>query len=537
MDCQITTLLVGIDAGCRSILDPLVEDGALPTLQSIFDEGSSGSLESQIPPWTPSAWPSLYTGVNPGKHGVFGFLHFDGYDWDVVNASRVQEHTVWELLDQHGYSSVVVNAPVTHPPRSIDGAVLPGYTAPENPTCHPDGLLDEVRNEIGGYRVYAPRNLPEEKSVEWYRRLVRMRGEAFRYLADRFDPDFGFVQFQSTDTVFHEHPGEDDVVRAVYEAVDQQVGEILDSCEPETVIVVSDHGIGEYTGYEFRVNDFLRDEGYVETVRGGEGMPSWSTIAGNQLQKGEESSPRKQGVAERGLAVAARVGITSQRIGAVLERVGLDEFVAKRVPEDFIRAATEQVDFPNSVAYMRDRIECGVRINLDGRDPHGVVPPERYEEVRAELIEKLQGVRTPDGHPVFETVAPREAYFEGPHSESAVDIVTVPADFDQFLSAQLRGQQFGAPREPWNHKLSGIFAAAGTGIDASANCEDAHLFDVAPTILATFGVPASDRMDGNVLPVVAAAGEQSYPAFDAGETVETDDERVETRLADLGYLE
>ncbi len=537
MDCQLQTLLVGIDAGCRPVLDPLFEDDALPHLQSIFDEGSSGPLESQIPPWTPSAWPSLYTGVNPGKHGVFGFLDFDGYDWDVVNASRVREHTLWELLDHHGHSSVIVNAPVTHPPREIAGAVLPGYTAPENPTCHPEGLLDDVRNEIGGYRVYAPRNLPEDASIEWYRRLARMRGEAFRYLTDRFDPEFGFVQFQSTDTVFHDYPGRDDIVRTVYEAVDEQIGEILDACDPDTVVVASDHGIGEYTGYEFRVNDFLHEAGYVETVRGDGGMPSWSTIANDQLHRGEDDSPRQQGIAERGLSLAAKVGITSQRLGAILERAGLDEFVARRVPDNLIRAATEQVDFANSAAYMRDRIECGVRINLEGREPDGVVPPEQYDVVRSELIEALRGVRTPDGAPVFEEVVPREAYFTGPHSDDAVDVVCVPADFNQFLSAQLRGQQFGTPQEPWNHKLDGIFAASGAGIDADADCSDGHLFDVAPTILATMGVPASDRMDGHVLPVVESAGEQSYPACNAGETVETDDERVETRLADLGYIE
>ncbi len=258
---------------------------------------------------------------------------------------------------------------------------------------------------------------------------------------------------------------------------------------------------------------------------------------GQSTTAGRGEFPREQGTAERGLALAARIGITSQRIAAVLERVGLDTVVAKHVPEEFIRAATEQVDFPNSVAYMRDRIECGVRLNVEGRDPSGVVPPNEYESVRTEIIEKLRDVRTPDGDLMFETVAPREEFFTGPYSTDAVDIVTVPTEFDQFLSAQLRGQQFGKPREPWNHKRDGIFAAAGDGIDPDANCAGAHLFDVAPTILATFGLPMSDRMDGRVLPVVESAGQQSYPAFEAGETVETDDEDVETRLADLGYLE
>src|SRR6056297_3263946 len=176
---SLQTLLVGIDAACDRVLAPLFDDDEIPTLESIYRNGTSGPLESQIPPWTASAWPSLYTGMNPGKHGVYGFLTFDGYDWDVVNATNVRERTLWELLDYHGKSSVVVNAPVTHPPGEIDGAIVPGYTAPEDPDCHPDGLLEDIRDEIGQYRVYAPRDAEGRVRVEWYEQLVGMRGEAF----------------------------------------------------------------------------------------------------------------------------------------------------------------------------------------------------------------------------------------------------------------------------------------------------------------------------------------------------------------------
>ena len=534
------TLLIGLDAGCRSVLEPLVEDGAVPHLRSIFDGGADGALRSQIPPWTPSAWPSVYTGVNPGKHGVFGFLTFDGYDWDVVNASHVRERTLWELLDHHGRSSVVVNAPVTHPPGAIDGAVIPGYTAPEDPDCHPDGLLSEVREAIGDYRVYAPRDASGDETVEWYERLVGMRGEAFRYLADRFDPDFGFVQFQQTDTVFHEFPGDDEKVRTVYEAVDEQVGAILDACDPDTVVVCSDHGMGEYTGHEFRVNEFLREQGLVETKGGGEGMPTWSTIATNQLQEGKAGKAEadaEPGLVERGLAAGASVGLTSQRINAALDAVGLADFVAERVPADVARAAAEQVDFSASAAYMRDRIELGVRVNLQGREPDGVVPPESYDQVRDDLVAMLSAVETPDGRPVFERVARREEVFSGPYLEDAPDVVTIPADFDQFLSTRVGDGRFGPPTEPYNHKREGIVALAGEGIDDDADLACAHLFDVAPTVLATLGLPVSDRMDGSVLPAVASVGAESYPEFDPDERVATNDDDVEARLADLGYLE
>nr|WP_240009219.1 alkaline phosphatase family protein [Halobaculum rubrum] len=110
------------------MLDPLRADGVLPTLGSLFDRFAVGDLESQLPPWSPSAWPSLYTGVNPGNHGVFDLISFDGYDWDLVDRGDVHEHAIWELLDQRGLRSVEVNVQVTDPPRPIDGALVPGWT-------------------------------------------------------------------------------------------------------------------------------------------------------------------------------------------------------------------------------------------------------------------------------------------------------------------------------------------------------------------------------------------------------------------------
>ncbi|WP_168216060.1 alkaline phosphatase family protein [Halorussus marinus] len=538
-ETNLETLLVGVDAGCRRVLDPLFETDAVPRLESIFDEGTAGGLRSQIPPWTPSAWPSLYTGVNPGKHGVFGFLTFDGYDWDVVNATHVRERTLWEVLDRNDRTSVVVNAPVTHPPREIDGAIVPGYTAPEEPDCHPAGLLADLRAEMGDYRVYAPRDVSGDEQIEWYRRLTEMRGEAFRYLADRFDPSFGFVQFQQTDTVFHERPGDDEAVRAVYEAVDEQVGAILDQCDPDTVVVASDHGMGEYRGSEFRVNEFLREQGLVETTADGEGMPTWSTIASNQLREGKESRDAADSLSPlgRALAAGAAVGITSQRIRAGLDAVGLADFVAERVPNDVARAAAERVDFAESVAYMRDRIELGVRVNLRGREPDGVVAPGDYERVREDLIAMLSAVETPDGRPAFERVARREEVFSGPYVEAAPDVVTVPREFDEFLSTRVGDGQFGPPSEPYNHKREGVIAMAGAGVDADADLSGAHLFDVAPTVLATLGIPAGDRMDGSALPAVEPVGTRAYPAFDPDAQVATDDGDVEARLADLGYIE
>lgn len=537
---NLQTLLFGIDAGTLSILEPLLETDTLPNLASIFEDGTVGSLESQIPPWTPSAWPSLYTGVNPGKHGVFGFLDFDGYDWDVVNDTHVRERTLWEFLDYHGYSSVIVNVPVTHPPREINGAIVPGYTAPENPDCYPEGLLSDIRNELGDYRVYAPRDATGLEKVDWYERLIQMRGEAFRYLINRFDPEFGFIQFQQTDTVFHEFPGDREKVRTVYSAVDEQIGHILSHCDPDTILLASDHGMGRYGGHEFRPNEFLREHGLVKTTTEGEGMPTWSTIASGQLQTDEKNVQEREkriDLLETAIGSLATIGITSQRIQNSLDKIGLADFVAKRVPTNVARAGAEQVDFPTSRAYMRDRIELGIRVNLAGREPEGIVPEAEYETLRDELITMFSEVKSPAGTSVFERVVRREEVFSGPYVDDAPDVITVPNEYDEFLSTRTGDGQFSQPSEPYNHKRDGIIALSGLNIDSEAALSDAHLFDVAPTVLALFDLPPSHQMDGTVLPPVESKEPEHYPAYDMGEREGTDDADVEARLSDLGYLE
>ena len=533
------TLLIGIDAGCLPVFRRLFDEGRIPAIESLCSGGFAAPMESQIPPWTPSAWPSLYTGVNPGKHGVYGFVTYEGYDWRVVTANDVDELTLWELLDSHDKTSVVVNGPVTAPPPAIDGAVVPGFMGPEDPECHPPGVLEEVRDEIGEYRIYPSYHTDDdshtvaEKTSE-YETLVGMRGDAFRCLADRYDPDFGFVQFQRPDTVFHEFDGNWDAVRRVYEATDEAIARVIDDCDPDRIFLASDHGMGSYERPQFRVNDFLREEGFVTGTRGGKGMPGWSPIR-EQLRRGEETDSWEPSLVERAVAGAASVGLTADRVRAALERVNLADTVSEHLPSNVSRTGTEQVDFAASTAYLRARTELGVRINLAGREPDGIVSPSEYDAVRSDIIEALRSVTAPGGEPVFEEVGPREEYFHGPALEDAVDVVVVPNDFQHFLSDQLAGDPFGERKTHWNHKRDGVFVAYGEGIDESAACEP-HLFDVAPTILASLGIAPSDRMDGDVLPVTSRVPSTSYPSYDATDATAVDAD-VEGRLTDLGYLE
>ena len=528
------TVLIGIDAACAEIVDPLIETGSLPTLASILEAGGRAPLRSQIPPWTASAWPSIYTGVNPGKHGVYGFLTYEGYDWEVVTYGDVAELSLWEILAEHEKSSVVVNVPVTAPPEHFDGALIPGYVAPENPTTVPDDALERVRESCGEYRVY-----PDDDRDPYgeYPAVVEMRGDAFCHLADEIEPAFGFVQFQVTDSIFHEQPDDWELVKRVYEAVDQQVSRIVDRYDPETVIIVSDHGMGRYDEYEFRVNEYLDSEGFLETTIGAEGMPAWLPILDERLRSTDEDVDGSgRALTPWLIRTAARMGMTPERAGRLLRTMGLDHVVRNRLSASAKRAGREQVDFKNSQAYMRSRIELGIRLNVEGREPDGVVSPGDVEEITQELIQALSTIETPAGDPVFDDVAPAEEYFWGPYADEGVDIVTVPAGFDQFLSADLKGDHFGEPPEPWNHKMDGILAIRGPHVGENEELSPQNLLDVAPTVLATMGIPASDRMDGDVVVPIPPAGTESYRTVDRdGPSAGTTD-GVEERLEAIGYL-
>lgn len=527
-------LLIGIDAACNHIVEPLVNTGQLPHLATLFESGAYGSLTSQIPPWTASAWPSIYTGVNPGKHGVFGFLKYNGYDWSVVDSRDIGELTMWDILAHHGKPSVVVNAPVTHPPDEFHGAIVPGYISPEDPETVPGDALDRYRATGGTYRVY-----PEvtHHPHDEYPGLVRMRGDVFDFLADEVEPAFGFIQFQVTDSIFHEYPDDTKLVELVYAAVDDQVGRIIDEYEPRTVAVVSDHGMGRYDAFEFRVNEYLRRGGFVETTVGESGMPAWLPILNDRLREGDPSpQDSRPGVLAQSVHFASRIGITPERVGRILRMLRIDSRVRSVLPASVKRAGREQVDFAASVAFMRTRTELGIRMNVAGREPNGNVSQEEYESIRNALIEVLSAVRTPNGSPVFDEVAPREEYFWGPYANEAVDIVTIPAGFDQFLSADLKGSVYGEPPEPWNHKLQGIIALSGDGIDADRTIPDAHVFDVAPTLLAALNIPINERMDGRILPIVESIESAEYPVPHRRTGAGENNQAIEERLEAVGYL-
>lgn len=525
-------ILIGLDGIGKQQLDEYFD-----SFQSDNCLWKTSPLRSTTPPWTPCAWPSLLSGRNPGKHGIFDFFTPDEYSKRLIQRHDVDAPYLFEVADERAKTPIVVNFPVTNPPAELDnGAVIPGYLAPEDVTFNPEWIRDEYESEYDQYVIY-PKYESNEDPVKEYTRVARHRRDMSRFLDEHYDWDLLAVQFQVTDSIFHALDDRSQI-REVLERVNEFVGDLVDlGDEDEKVFIVSDHGMGDYE-WTFYVNSWLAENGYCETTTGEE---QYFRQAKDEL-KGVASDGKASGVVSLvGTAATAlsAVGLSPHRIHRGLGAVGLDKTVERLLPEDALVAAQNQVvDHGNSIAYQLLFNSLGVHLNVKGREPNGQVSPEEYDDVREELIEKLSRVRDPDGNLVFDDVFPREEVYEGPHLEDAPDIVLVPRNYQYDVSGSIVDTFRRYPHK--NHKPEGILIS-NRNLDVDSD-EGASIYDVAPTVAAALGIPVDTETDGKVLePFEGDEGADwddlasDYRKVSASESGPIDD--VEDRLADLGYME
>lgn len=67
--------VLGIDGMDPNLLRRFVQRGEMPTFSKFVQSHHFGPLRTTLPPQSPVAWSSFITGLNPGGHGIFDFIH------------------------------------------------------------------------------------------------------------------------------------------------------------------------------------------------------------------------------------------------------------------------------------------------------------------------------------------------------------------------------------------------------------------------------------------------------------------------------
>lgn len=119
---------LGIDSATWNLIDSWIDDDKLPGFTLLKKRGHTFNLHSTTPPLTPIAWTSLYTGKNPGNHGIFDFYRIDDDGgMDINLASNAKGKTIFEILSDNKLKTAVLNLPFTYPPNQSMALCCPDF--------------------------------------------------------------------------------------------------------------------------------------------------------------------------------------------------------------------------------------------------------------------------------------------------------------------------------------------------------------------------------------------------------------------------
>jgi predicted AlkP superfamily phosphohydrolase/phosphomutase len=371
---------------------------------------------------------------------------------------------------------------------------------------------------------------------------ARARAIAASHFLQQYDWDLFVVHFLATDMAQHDLWGVtqngDEPLLEVFQGIDHLVGELSETAQHmgATVIVLSDHGMGALE-WTFSINTWLLHRGYL-TLR--------------------------RSLLTRLRHLLFRVGLTQnalKRVGLILYpivyRLGLGrtlfDFMENRGIGrlfSFLFLSLADVDWRNTYAYSYADIGH-ICLNLQGREPRGLVP-ERDREL---LIEKLIGaleetVNPRTGEPLLGEVFRREEVYHGEHLSRAPDILFMPKDLRTVASGTWRfysNRALDRPVMRGHHRMEGMVMAIGEPFKHAYHMKGAALVDLAPNILYLLDCPIPRYMDGKLwedafLPGtlterLARWSDRPSTRDEVPRSVsKRDDEELKRRLKALGYL-
>ena len=510
-------LVLGLDGSTWKLMKRFTEDGTMPNLRSLLKRGASCDLVTMVPPVTATSWTSFFTGLNPGKHGVFEFLlrrkgisegsvsARNPFGEIPVNSTLRDGLPIWELAGRAGLKSVVVGVPITYPPEKINGCMISGFLTPfgKRDFTYPPGLLDELEAEFGPYKLYH-RQVYSKKGVglvldELYD-VLDFNVKVTRHLMRKVAWSLFFSHFWGTDRAQHElwhlldeaHPRHDAEegrrfgprLKGFYAALDKGVAEIVADAGDANVMIVSDHGFGPiHTFLSF--NMWLLKHGYLVLKKDPGTLLKRLTYAMGFTPVFFYRLSMALGLARHRLSGGFH---SRQKMAMLLNRFFL---------------SLSNVDWARTRAYSRGNYGQ-IYVNLKGREPMGCVRPgKEYEDLRAALKRDLLSTREPaGGERMFERVFFREELYSGPYVDEAPDIVFLPRDmkYKALGTLDFTSNSFAFPvyGNSGDHRMEGIFLGVGDAFGEGRRVDPLSILDIAPTVLHLLGLPVPKAMDGKV---------------------------------------
>ncbi len=280
-------LLIGWDAADWKVINPLMDNGMMPTLNKLVNEGVIANLATLDPPLSPILWTSIATGKLADKHGILGFVEPDAGKMQVrpVLSTSRKVKAIWNILTQKGFKSHVVGWWPSHPAEPINGVMVSNFYqravgAYHEPWPMADGTVypQELTSVFEELRVH-PSELTLSHLAPLFPNFKKINQDvdprlaqgakilanaacihnASTWIMENKDWDFLAVYHDAIDHYSHAfmkfHPPQrkgipdeafelyKDAVSGIYRFHDMMLERLLQLAGPETtVILMSDHG-------------------------------------------------------------------------------------------------------------------------------------------------------------------------------------------------------------------------------------------------------------------------------------------------------
>jgi predicted AlkP superfamily phosphohydrolase/phosphomutase len=393
-------------------------------------------------PWVSSvAWSTMMTGVNPAKHNIFGFIDRDPatYKQFIPTSRHMKAKTLWEVLGEAGKRVIVVNVPVTYPPRQVNGILVSGFLSPNlDKAVHPPSYVQTL-NSLGYVVDADPWKARESKDLALQEINAALDGRirTLFHLVENEQWDYLHVHVMETDRLHHflwqqmeeGHPTYAPAFYDFYRRIDDMLGQLAAKLDDNTTLMwMADHGFCTIKK-EVYVNRWLMDNGWLKLRN----VPP----------------DRKK---------------------------GLDEI------------------HPSSVAYSLDPGRVVIRVR--GREKEGCVAPgAEYQALRDEIAAAALALRDPDsGDPIFQAVFAREDLYHGPYLEQAADLILAPHDgYDPKGPLYKEALTYKGDELVGMHTYDdAMFYVGGRTIPQTRF----SVLNVMPTILDSMQVPHPPGLDG-----------------------------------------
>ena len=498
-------LLIGVDAMEWTLVKRWAEEGLLPTFRRLLEQGARAELASTGGYLPDAVWTTLCYGVNPGKLEKYFYVQYDpasaslryGTDTDMKG------NPFWHYLTKAGKRVGIVDIP--HLPfREIpDGFHLMNWGAHDNKggaVTSPASLLGEIQERFGNHPVGDCERY--NKGVGSLRKLrgdilrgVSTHGQVFRWLMISREWDVMFCAFPAAHCAGHHfwsqmdpsspfHDGNrhglGDTIQKTYQAIDREIGEMLDLAGESTrTFVFAPHGMGPLSHASWNLNEVLDRLGY-----------------------GRPGGPLKADEPRRGRINPWRIVkkvVPSRLQYAIKDR--LPRSLQDRLLFLWYSGATT-LSGRRAFAVPNNEVTGAIRIGVRGRDRDGMVDPgDEYRNLCKEITDALSELTDPStGRPVVKSVIPLHEICHGPFTDGLPDL-TVLWD-STFAWDSLSSRRLGTLRiqrqdnRSGSHTPQSFLLATGSGVPSGVELKGLSTYDIAPTVLESAGVDIPSHLDG-----------------------------------------